>query len=46
MISALERDGVLVCERILSSGAIDQIRLHFDAINPGVRARARSMSPR
>jgi phytanoyl-CoA dioxygenase PhyH len=35
MSSALERDGVLVCESILSSGAIDQIRLHFDAINSG-----------
>jgi hypothetical protein len=35
MSSALERDGVLVCERILSSDAIDQIRLHFDAINSG-----------
>jgi len=33
--AALERDGVLVCERILSPEAIDQIRLHFDAINSG-----------
>jgi hypothetical protein len=35
MSSALERDGVLVCERILSPEAIDQIRLQFDAINSG-----------
>jgi hypothetical protein len=35
MSSALERDGVLVCERILSPETIDQIRLHFDAINSG-----------
>jgi hypothetical protein len=35
MSSALERDGVLICERILSPGAIEQIRLYFDAINSG-----------
>ena len=35
MSSALERDGVLICERILSPEVIDQIRLHFDIINSG-----------
>jgi phytanoyl-CoA dioxygenase PhyH len=35
MSFALERDGALICERILSSDAIDQLRLHFDAINSG-----------
>ena len=35
MSSALERDGVLICERVLSPEAITQIRLHFDAINSG-----------
>ena len=35
MSSALERDGVLICERILSPEAINQLRLHFDAINSG-----------
>ena len=35
MSAALERDSVLVCECILSLEAIDQIRLHFDAINSG-----------
>ena len=41
MSSALERDGVLICERILSPEAIDQIRLQFDAIN-SARAGSRA----
>ena len=35
MSSALERDGVLICERVLSPKTTNQIRLHFDAINAG-----------
>jgi hypothetical protein len=35
MSATLERDGVLVCERVLSRQTIDQIRPHFDAINSG-----------
>jgi hypothetical protein len=41
MSAALERDGVLVCEHILSPEAIDQIRLHFDAVN-SARAGSRA----
>ena len=35
MSAALERDGVLICERVLAPEATDQIRLQFDAINSG-----------
>jgi len=35
MNSALECEGALVCDRVLSRKAIDQVRLHFDAINSG-----------
>jgi len=35
MSSTLERDGVLICERILSCEVVDQIRRHFEAINSG-----------
>jgi hypothetical protein len=47
MSSALERDGVLICERILSPEAIDQIRLtpmkdlHAKTIRAGVTSNVR-----
>jgi len=43
MSAELERDGVLVCERVLSRETVDQIRRHFDAIESG-RAGSRQFA--
>jgi hypothetical protein len=41
MSGVLERDGMLICERVLSPETIDQVRLQFDTVN-SARAGSRA----